>query len=75
MKNIKKMDEMEMNVNFKALRISWDFGILFLTVWVGMDWIQTRSYNGIALALWISQLLIYWAVQLFLKWKLGNDEE
>lgn len=75
MEGFRKMDEMEMSVNLKAIKSAWLFGILFLLVWIGYDWIKTDMYNGIAFILMTSQLIIYWMVTLFLKWKLGKDEK
>ncbi len=75
MKNNKKMDEMEMDISFKALRISWDFGIAFVLIWLLVDWVHSKSYNNIASILLFCELVIYWTVQIYLKWKLGRDEE
>lgn len=70
-----KMDEMEMSINLKAIRISWDFSILFLLGWVCYGWIKFGYFNWIAFILMDLQLLIYWGIQSFLKWNLGRDEE
>ena len=75
MEGFRKMDEMEMTVNLKAVKSAWLFGILFLLVWIGYDRLKTDTYNGIAFILMTSQLIIYWTVTLFLKWKLGKDEK
>ncbi|TEB13293.1 hypothetical protein Psfp_03517 [Pelotomaculum sp. FP] len=75
MKDFRKMDEMEMAINLKAIRLAWVYGILFLLIWIGHDWIKSGLFNGIAFILMSSQLAVYWAVQLFLKWKLGKDEK
>ncbi|OPX94848.1 MAG: hypothetical protein A4E53_00008 [Pelotomaculum sp. PtaB.Bin104] len=69
------MDEMEMSINLKAIRLAWVYSVLFLLVWIGYDWIKMGAFNGIAFILMTSQEVIYWTVQLFLKWKLGKDEE
>ena len=75
MKGIRKMDEMEMSINLKAIRLAWGYSALFLLVWVIYDWITAGSYNGLAFILMTSQFVIYWGVQIFLKWKLGKDEK
>lgn len=75
MNSVRKMDEMEMNINLKAIRLAWVYSLLFLLVWIGFDWIKMNSFNGMALILMSSQLVIYWTVQLFLKWNLGKDEK
>ncbi len=74
MDGFRKMDEMEMSINLKAIKSAWLFGILFLLVWVAYDWIKTDTLN-IAFILMTSQLIIYWIVTLFLKWKFGKDEK
>ena len=75
MKLFRQMDEMEMSINFRALRVSWVLGLVALLVWAWWEWIQTRTFNSIAFIIMLSQLIVYWSVQLFLKWKLGKDEE
>ncbi len=75
MKSLRKMDEMEMSINLQAIRFAWVFSNLYLLVWIGSEWLKTRSFNGFAFILMASQTIIYWAVQLFLKWKLGKDEK
>lgn len=75
MKGFRKMDEMEISINLKAVKIAWAYSALFLLVWVGFDWIKMGSFNSIAFILMTSQSVIYWAVPLFLKWKLGKDEK
>ena len=75
MKGLRKMDEMEMSINLKAVRLAWAYSSAFLLVWVSYDWIKNGNFNGLAFILLMSQLAMYWAVQLFLKWKLGKDEK
>lgn len=75
MKGFRKMDEMEMSINLKAIRLAWVYSGLFLLVWIGYDWIKMGIFNGIAFILMMSQLVAYWAIQLFLKWKLSKDEK
>ena len=75
MDSFRTMDEMEMSINLQAVRLAWVYGMLFLLVWIGYDWITQGLFNGIAFILMTSQLVIYWIVQLFLKWKLGKDEK
>ena len=72
---MRKMDEMEMSINLQAIRLAWVYGLLFLLVWIGYEWMNKGLFNGIAFILMTSQLVIYWIVQLFLKWKLGKDEK
>lgn len=69
------MDEMEMNINLKAIRISWVVTVLLLLGWVGVEWFTNRSFNWMAFIILDCQLLVYWGVQLILKWSLGENEE
>lgn len=75
MDSFRTMDEMEMSINLQAIRLAWVYGLLFLLIWIGYDRITQGLFNGIAFILMTSQLIIYWIVQLFLKWKLGKDEK
>jgi hypothetical protein len=75
MKRIRKPDEMEMSINLKAVRIAWVYSGLFLLVWVSYDWLTKGVLNGMAFILMTSQVSLYWAVNIFLKWKLGKDEK
>ncbi len=75
MKIFRKMDEMEMSINLMAIRWAWVYTGLFLLVWIFYDWIKAGWFNVIAFLLLVSQQLIYWSIQLFLKWKLGKDEK
>lgn len=75
MVSFRNMDEMEMYINLQAIRLAWVYGILFLLAWIGYDWIKMGLYNRIAFILMSSQLVVYWTVQLFLKWKFGQDEK
>ena len=50
------------------------FGV-FLVVWILYDLIKNGHSNEIASVLLLSQLTVFWATHIFLKWKLGKDEE
>ena len=73
MKN--RMGEMEMSINLKAIRISWVFTILSLLIWITYEWIKYDSFNWTAFIIMDSQTILYWGIQLILKWKLGKNEE
>ena len=75
MKGFRKADEMEMSINLRAVRWAWVYSSVFLLIWTIVDFIKSGDFNGIAFILLISQLSIFWAVQIFLKWKLGKDEK
>ncbi len=75
MKTLRRMDEMEMSINLRAIRFAWIYSLLFLSVWIGSDWLGMGLFNGIAFILAMSQLMVYWTVHLFMGWKLGRNEE
>jgi hypothetical protein len=75
MKSIRKMDEMEMSINMRAIKLAWVYSNLFLLGWIYYDWIKMNTLNSMALILMSSQFIIYWTIQLYLNWKLGKDEK
>jgi len=58
MKKSWKADEMEMSINFKAMRLSFAFGLLFLAVWVIVDFIKYKEL-GIPFIFLITQNLVF----------------
>lgn len=74
MKSLKKMDEMEMHINLKSIRIAYGYTIIFLAVWVFYDWIQ-NDVRGLPFFLFITQNLVLLGVSSFLKWKMNKDEK
>ncbi len=75
MHGLRRMDEMEVSINQVAVRWAWGYASLFLLVWVLYDWVTAGSFNALAFILMTSQLVVYWTIQLFLRWKLGEDEK
>jgi hypothetical protein len=75
MKGFRKMDEMEMSITIKAIRLAWVYANFFLLVWIWHDWMKTGLFQWLAFFLMTSQLLVFWFAQLYFKWKLGKDEE
>lgn len=73
---MRKMDEMEMAISLKAIRLAWVYSVVFLFVWVIYDFIKKGSFNeNPAFILLISQNLIYLGSQLYLKRKMGKNEK
>lgn len=75
MKSFHKMDEMEMSINLRVIKLTWVYAVIFLIVWIWHDWLKTGLFQWLPFILMTSQLIVYWSVQLFLKWKLGKDEK
>lgn len=59
---MKKMDEMEMSINLKAIKMAWFYTVLFLFIWIIYEFTQTGSV-GLPFILLISQNLIYLLVR------------
>lgn len=75
MRNFRKMDEMEMSVNQKVTQLTWVYSTIFLLLWMWHDWIKIASFNKVAFILMTTQMILYWLLQIYLKWKLGKDEK
>jgi uncharacterized membrane protein YhdT len=71
---MKKMDEMELTINLKAIKWSWAYTILFLAIWVFYEYFQTKTL-GLAFILLMSQNAVLFGSQIFLKWKIEKDEK
>lgn len=70
------MDEMEIAISLKAVRLAWVYTIVFLVVWVVYDFIKVGSFNeNPAFFLLITQNIILLSTQLFLKRKMGKNEK
>jgi len=69
---MKKMDEMEMNINLKAIKWSWFFTALALFAWSVYDYLHTQQVS-IASCLLGMQIIIYFFVSQISKSKV-NDE-
>lgn len=59
MEMIRRMDEMEMSINLKSVRITWVYGLSFLLVWSAYNVIRTGNL-GLPFILLASQLVIYY---------------
>ena len=71
----KRMDEMQMSMNLKAIRISWVVTLLCLLGWVLYDWVWQNNFNALAVIIMSIQIIVYWGTQIILNQKIGNDAE
>lgn len=71
---MRKMDEMELSISLKSIKLAYTYAILFLSVWVIYEYIRKKTF-GLAFFLLVTQNLILIGSQYFLKWKLGKDEK
>lgn len=68
---MKKMNEMEMIISLKAIKVAWFYTVVFLFVWITYDFIKDGSFNNnLAFLLLITQNIILLSTQLYLKRKL-----
>ena len=61
---MRKMDEMELEINLKSVRITHIFTMFFLIVWVVYNWI-TYSTLGLPFILLLSQNIVLIVSYLF----------
>ncbi len=66
MKRKWKADEMEMAINFKAMRLSWVFGLLSLITWMIVGYIKTQEILYIPLKILIFQNTIFFISKLLM---------
>ncbi|AJA48636.1 hypothetical protein CPAST_c25670 [Clostridium pasteurianum DSM 525 = ATCC 6013] len=71
---MRKMDEMELSINLKAIKWAWAYTIIFLFGWIVYDYLHGNR-NSVSLFLLITQNFVWIAVQYFLKWKMNKDEK
>ena len=71
---MRKMDEMELSINLKAIKWAWGYTIIFLFGWIVYDYVHGNR-NSVSSFLLITQNLVWISVQYFLKWKMGKDEK
>jgi hypothetical protein len=73
---MRKMDEMEMAISLKAVRLAWFYTVVFLFIWVMYDFIKVGSFNkNPAFFLLITQNIVLFSSQLYLKRKMIKDEK
>ncbi len=72
---MKKADEMQVYISLKSTRLAWTYCIVFLLIWMWYQYIKGQ-YWEILLILISSQLMVFWASQIFLKRRIvGKYEE
>ncbi len=59
MKKLRKMDEMELFITTKALRLAYFYTVLFLFIWSLVDYFITKRFSSIAFFLLITQNIIF----------------
>lgn len=75
---MKKADEMEMHINFKAMRLSWVVVALFLLIWNVVELINTGDMPFLPFILMCLQSTLFFTVKTVLSKKMTavhSDEE
>lgn len=75
MKKRIKADEMEMSINFKAVRASWIYSLIFLIVWNMVSVIKTGDIELIPFILLVTEALVMFVVKSILTKKMSGDSE
>lgn len=68
---MKKMDEMEMNINLSAIKWSWGFTAIALFAWSINDYLQ-KQQASVASFLFGMQIIVYFLVSQILKAKVDD---
>lgn len=69
---MKKMDEMQMSINLKAIRWSYLFTVISLFIWSIYEYIHTHTFT-LAGYILIAQNLLYFLISNIEKWKMGDE--
>ena len=75
MKKRIKADEMEMSINFKAVRASWIYSLAFLIVWNMVSVIKTGEIELVPFILLVSQTFIMFIVKSILTKKMSGNSK
>jgi hypothetical protein len=70
---MKKMDEMQMSINVKAIKWSWLFTVIALFIWGMYTFIKTRIISP-AIYIVIFQNIIYYFITQITKWRMGDED-
>jgi len=69
---MRKMDEMELEINQKGIKWSWFFMVLSLVIWGGFNYVKTQEMS-LPTILFILQFLVYFFVTSVAKIKVDDD--
>lgn len=72
---MRKMDEMEIAINLKAIKWAWIYTVMFLFTWTVLDYVKHGTISTPAFLLLITQTMIYLAISQYLKWNLSKYEK
>lgn len=69
---MRKMDEMELEINQKGIKWSWFFMVMSLVIWGGFNYVKTQEMS-LPTILFILQFLVYFFVTSVAKLKVDDD--
>jgi hypothetical protein len=74
MKFFRRADEMEMSINFKAMRLAYVFENAALLVWAVISQINGDTFR-IQISIVLIQNIIFFGSQLYMKRKMANEKK
>lgn len=75
MKKLRKMDEMELFITTKALRLAYFYTVIFLFIWSLIDYSINKKFSSIAFFLLITQNLIFIFSKMYFEKKATDSNE
>ena len=74
---LKKADEMEMAINFKAMRLAYVFVLAALLIWMNVEFISTKELPIIQLLIILAQNSIFFVSKLLITRRMtgGSNEK
>lgn len=76
MKFFRKADEMEMSINFKAMRLAWVFENTALLVWAVISRIKEDTDTSLILiTIILTQNVIFFGSQSYMKRKMTKEKD
>lgn len=74
MKFFKRADEMEMSINYKAMRLAWVFENAALLVWAVISQINGDT-SRIQIFIILIQSVVFFGSQLYMTRKMANEKK
>ncbi len=75
MKSKWKADEMEMSINFKAMRLSWVFVGVALIIWGIIGYIKNGDMPSIPFIILVAQIIIFFLAKLLIARRLAGKNK
>lgn len=75
MKNNWRADEMEMAINFKAMRLSWLFVGIALTVWCIVKFARDHDFPTIPFIILMTQNIIFFSAKLWIANRMASVDK